>query len=140
MIGKKKTAAILAAAAAGFGILGNAVKIIFAPLGFDSAQAVIATIMGLIAKEEVVAVFGILDFAGMSALAAFSFMVFNLLCAPCFAAMGAIKREMNSTKWFLFAIGYQTLFAYVISLIIYQSTFVTQQLTFSQCIIYLITS
>lgn len=113
------------------GILGNAVKIIFAPLGFDSAQAVIATIMGLIAKEEVVAVFGILDFAGMSALAAFSFMVFNLLCAPCFAAMGAIKREMNSTKWFLFAIGYQTLFAYVISLIIYQiGGLVTGELAF----------
>lgn len=113
------------------GILGNAVKIIFAPLGFDSAQAVIATIMGLIAKEEVVAVFGILDFAGMSALAAFSFMVFNLLCAPCFAAMGAIKREMNSIKWFLFAIGYQTLFAYVISLIIYQiGGLVTGELAF----------
>ena len=61
-----------------------------------------------------------LDFETMSALAAYSFLLFNLLCAPCFAAIGAIKREMNSPKWTLFAIGYQTIFAYVISLIIYQ--------------------
>ena len=102
------------------GIIGNAVKFIFAPLGFDNAESVIATVMGLVAKEEVVAVLGILDFAGMTKLAAFAFMIFNLLCAPCFAAMGAIKREMNNPKWFWFAIGYQCGFAYVISLIVYQ--------------------
>lgn len=102
------------------GIIGNAIKVIFVPLGFDNASAVVATIMGLVAKEEVVAVFGILDFAEMTKLAAFSFMIFNLLCAPCFAAMGAIKREMNNAKWFWFAIGYQTIFAYVISLMFYQ--------------------
>lgn len=102
------------------GIIGNAVKIIFKPLGFDDAAAVIATVMGLVAKEEVVAVLGILDFAGMTKLAAFSFMIFNLLCAPCFAAMGAIKREMNNAKWFWFAIGYQCVFAYVVALIVYQ--------------------
>ena len=76
--------------------------------------------MGLVAKEEVVGVFGVLDFEGMTKLAAYSFLVFNLLCAPCFAAIGAIKREMNSTKWTWFAIGYQCLFAYASSLIIYQ--------------------
>ena len=76
--------------------------------------------MGLVAKEEVVSVFGILDFEGMSKLAAYSFLVFNLLCAPCFAAIGAIKREMNSAKWTWFAIGYQCLFAYAVSLMIYQ--------------------
>ena len=102
------------------GMIGNFIKIIFAPLGFDNATAVIATIMGLVAKEEVVAVLGILDFAEMTKLSAFAFMIFNLLCAPCFAAMGAIKREMNSRKWFWFAIGYQCGFAYVISLIVYQ--------------------
>lgn len=102
------------------GIIGNAVKVIFRPLGFDNAPAVIATVMGLVAKEEVVAVLGILDFAGMTKLAAFAFMIFNLLCAPCFAAMGAIKREMNNPKWFWFAIGYQCGFAYVVSLIVYQ--------------------
>ncbi len=102
------------------GIIGNAVKVIFKPLGFGNATAVIATVMGLVAKEEVVAVLGILDFAGMTKLAAFAFMIFNLLCAPCFAAMGAIKREMNNPKWFWFAIGYQCLFAYIISLIVYQ--------------------
>lgn len=102
------------------GIIGNAVKVIFKPLGFDNAPAVIATVMGLVAKEEVVAVLGILDFAGMTKLAAFAFMIFNLLCAPCFAAMGAIKREMNNPKWFWFAIGYQCGFAYVVSLIVYQ--------------------
>ena len=102
------------------GLIGNAIKIVFEPLGFGNATAVVATIMGLVAKEEVVAVLGILDFAGMTKIAAFAFMIFNLLCAPCFAAMGAIKREMNSSKWFLFAIGYQCGFAYVISLIVYQ--------------------
>ncbi len=102
------------------GIIGNAVKVIFAPLGFDDPAAVIATIMGLVAKEEVVGVFGVLDFAALTKLAGFSFMIFNLLCAPCFAAMGAIKREMNNAKWFWFAIGYQCIFAYIIALIVYQ--------------------
>lgn len=102
------------------GYIGNAVKWIFIPLGFGSIKATIATIMGLVAKEEVVGVFGVLDFEGMTQLAAYSFLVFNLLCAPCFAAMGAIRREMNSAKWTGFAIGYQCVFAYVIALIIYQ--------------------
>lgn len=102
------------------GIIGNAISWIFAPLGFGEATAAIATIMGLVAKEEVVGVFGVLDFMGMSALAGYSFLVFNLLCAPCFAAIGAIRREMNNAKWTAFAIGYQCLFAYAISLIIYQ--------------------
>ena len=102
------------------GMIGNAIKFIFVPLGFDNAAAVVATIMGLVAKEEVVAVFCILSFSEMTKLSAFSFMIFNLLCAPCFAAMGAIRREMNDAKWFWFAIGYQTIFAYVISLMVYQ--------------------
>lgn len=102
------------------GMIGGAIKWIFAPLGFHNIKATIATIMGLVAKEEVVGVFGVLDFEGMTKLAAYSFLVFNLLCAPCFAAIGAIKREMNAAKWTWFAIGYQCGFAYVISLIIYQ--------------------
>lgn len=102
------------------GIIGNAICWIFAPLGFGEATATIATIMGLVAKEEVVGVFGVLDFEGMTKLAAYSFLIFNLLCAPCFAAIGAIKREMNSAKWTWFAIGYQCVFAYAISLIVYQ--------------------
>ncbi|MGN0608263.1 MAG: ferrous iron transporter B [Oscillospiraceae bacterium] len=102
------------------GIIGNAICPIFAPLGFGEATAAIATIMGLVAKEEVVGVFGVLDFMGMTPLAGYSFLVFNLLCAPCFAAMGAIKREMNNGKWTAFAITYQCLFAYAVSLIIYQ--------------------
>lgn len=102
------------------GIIGNTISWIFAPLGFGNIKATIATIMGLVAKEEVVGVFGVLDFEGMGALAGFSFLVFNLLCAPCFAAMGAIKREMNNGKWTAFAIGYQCVFAYAISLMIYQ--------------------
>jgi ferrous iron transport protein B len=102
------------------GYVGNGIKWIFAPLGFGNARAAIATIMGLLAKEEVVGVFGVLDFEGLSALAGYSFLVFNLLCAPCFAAIGAIKREMNNGKWFAFAITYQCVFAYVISLIIFQ--------------------
>ena len=76
--------------------------------------------MGLVAKEEVVAVFGVTEFAGLGKLAGFSFLLFNLLCAPCFAAMGAIRREMNSAKWTAFAITYQCLFAYAISLMVYQ--------------------
>ena len=101
------------------GMIANVVKWIFLPLGFDNIKATIATVMGLVAKEEVVGVFGVLDFEGMSAIAAYSFLVFNLLCAPCFAAIGAIKREMNSAKWTWIAIGYQTVFAYCISLMIY---------------------
>ena len=102
------------------GIVGNALKWLFIPLGFGSIEATVATFMGLVAKEEVVAVFGVLDFVGMTQLAGFSFLMFNLLCAPCFAAMGAIRREMNSAKWTAFAIGYQCVFAYAVSLIIYQ--------------------
>lgn len=102
------------------GAIGNGVKWIFAPLGFGDATAAVATIMGLVAKEEVVGVFGVLDFVSMSKVAAYSFLAFNLLCAPCFAAIGAIRREMNSAKWTWFAIGYQCGFAYVVSLIIYQ--------------------
>ncbi|MCI8388752.1 MAG: ferrous iron transporter B [Clostridiales bacterium] len=102
------------------GIIGGAICWIFSPLGFGNIKATIATIMGLVAKEEVVGVFGVLDFEGMTKLAAYSFLVFNLLCAPCFAAIGAIKREMNSAKWTWFAIGYQCGFAYAVSLIIFQ--------------------
>ena len=76
--------------------------------------------MGLIAKEEIVAVFGVTDFAGLGKLVGFTFLMFNLLCAPCFAAMGAIRREMNSWKWTAFAISYQTVFAYAICLMIHQ--------------------
>lgn len=102
------------------GIIGNAVKVIFVPLGFDNIRATIATVMGLVAKEEVVGVFGVLDFEGMTKITAYSFLVFNLLCAPCFAAMGAIKREMNSAKWFWIAVGYQTLLAYLAALCVFQ--------------------
>ena len=102
------------------GVIGNGIKWIFKPLGFDDATAAIATIMGLVAKEEVVGVFGVLDFVSMTKAAAYAFLAFNLLCAPCFAAIGAIKREMNSAKWTWFAIGYQCGFAYMVSLIIYQ--------------------
>ena len=106
------------------GRIGNVIKVIFIPLGFGSgemgARAAIATIMGLLAKEEIVGVFGVLDFEGMTRLAAYAFLSFNLLCAPCFAAMGAIRREMNSGKWTAFALAYQCVFAYGIALIIYQ--------------------
>ncbi len=102
------------------GVIGNAICRIFAPLGFGTIKAAVATIMGLVAKEEVVGVFGVLDFEGMTQLAAYSFLIFNLLCAPCFAAIGAIKREMNSAKWTWFAIAYQCGFAYAVSLIVYQ--------------------
>lgn len=102
------------------GYIGKAVCWIFSPIGFGNIKATIATVMGLVAKEEVVGVFGVLDFEGMTKLSAYSFLVFNLLCAPCFAAMGAIKREMNSPKWTAFAITYQCLFAYAASLVIYQ--------------------
>ena len=98
---------------------GSAISWIFAPIGFNDPTAAVATVMGLLAKEEVVAVFGVTNFMGMTRLAAFSFLIFNLLCAPCFAAIGAIRREMNSPKWTAFAIGYQCGFAYLISLIVY---------------------
>ena len=117
--------------------LGGIIAFLFAPLGFGNWKAAVATITGLIAKENVVATFGILyNFAGELAengdeiwallaidytgLSAYSFMIFNLLCAPCFAAMGAIRREMNNAKWTCFAIGYMCVFAYIISLIVYQ--------------------
>ena len=102
------------------GKIGGAICWIFAPLGFGEPTAAVATIMGLVAKEEVVGVFGVLDFVAMTSLAGYSFLVFNLLCAPCFAAISAIKREMNSAKWTWFAIGYQCGFAYAVSLMINQ--------------------
>lgn len=101
------------------GYIGRGIQWLFAPLGFGNIKATIATIMGLVAKEEVVGVFGVLDFEGMSQLAGYSFLAFNLLCAPCFAAMGAIRREMNNGRWTAFAIVYQCVFAYVTALIIY---------------------
>ena len=116
--------------------LGNVIAPIFTPLGWGEWKSAVAAITGLIAKENVVGTFGILygfaevaedgaeiwsSLAGsMTVISAYSFLVFNLLCAPCFAAMGAIKREMNNAKWFWFAIGYQTLLAYLASLTIYQ--------------------
>ena len=116
--------------------IGNVIAPIFAPLGFGNWKMAVATVTGLIAKENVVATFGILFGYGevaedgaeiwqvlsqaITPIAAYGFLVFNLLCAPCFAAMGAIKREMNNAKWFWFAIGYQTVLAYVVALCIYQ--------------------
>ncbi len=108
------------------GILGGAICWIFSPLGFGTIKATVATLMGLLAKEEIVSVFGVLDFEGFTPLAGYSFLIFNLLCAPCFAAMGAIRREMNSARWTAFAIAYQCLLAYAVSLMIYQfGTFFT---------------
>lgn len=132
-------------------IVGEYLAVLFVPLGFGKWQAAVATILGLVAKEEVVGVFGTLssmfasanpeaaadllgaiegevsnldligaEFFGGSGLSAYSFLIFNLLCAPCFAAMGAIKREMNSAKWTWGAIGYMCGFAYAVSLIVYQ--------------------
>ena len=116
--------------------IGSVIAPLFAPLGWGDWKMAVAAVSGLIAKENVVGTFGILfgfgevaedgaeiwgQLAGsLSTVAAYSFLVFNLLCAPCFAAMGAIKREMNNTKWFWTAIGYQTLLAYVVSMCIYQ--------------------
>ena len=101
--------------------VGSAVCWLFVPLGFGEPTAAVATLMGLIAKEEVVAVFGVTDALSLfTPLTGFSFLIFNLLCAPCFAAMGAIRREMNSPKWTAFAIAYQCGFAYAVSLMIYQ--------------------
>ena len=126
-------------------VVGSVVAFLFKPLGFGSWQAAVATVLGLVAKEEVVGVFGSLtsmanaelamelvesgsselaligqEIFGGNALSAFSFMVFNLLCAPCFAAMGAIRREMNNGWWTAFAITYMTVFAYVASFVIFQ--------------------
>ena len=116
--------------------IGSVIAPLFAPLGWGDWKMAVAAVSGLIAKENVVGTFGVLfgfgevaedgqeiwgQLAGsLSTVAAYSFLVFNLLCAPCFAAMGAIKREMNNAKWFWTAIGYQTLLAYVVSLCIYQ--------------------
>ncbi len=122
--------------------IGNGVSFIFKPLGFGKWRPTVATVTGLVAKEEVVGTFGVLYnyddqdgedelgengeqlwdriAADYTPLAAFAFMIFNLLCAPCFAAIGAIKREMNNTKWTLGAVGYMCLWAYVLALIVYQ--------------------
>lgn len=116
--------------------IGSAIAPIFAPLGWGDWKSAVAAITGLIAKENVVGTFGILfNFsevsedgqevwsqlsASFTALSAYSFLVFNLLCAPCFAAMGAIRREMNNARWFFTAIGYQCVFAYIVALCIYQ--------------------
>ena len=117
--------------------IGRCIAWIFAPLGWGFWKAAVASITGLIAKENVVGTFGVL-FGGFdevaengwqvwanmrmefTQLSAYSFLIFNLLCAPCFAAIGAMKREMNSPKWTWFAIGYQCVFAYVIAFIVYQ--------------------
>ena len=112
-------------------VIGGFIAKVFEPLGFGKWQAAVATILGLIAKEEVVGVFGSLSETGSaesafalvfegSKLAGFSFLIFNLLCAPCFAAMGAIKREMNNGKWTVFSITYMCVFAYAISLMVYR--------------------
>lgn len=116
--------------------IGNVIAPLFVPLGFGDWKMAVATVTGLIAKENVVATFGILFgyaevaedgaeiwgqlAAAITPVAAYAFLVFNLLCAPCFAAMGAIKREMNNVKWFWFAIGYQTVLAYIVALCIFQ--------------------
>ena len=116
--------------------IGKCISWIFIPLGWGDWKSAVAAVTGLVAKENVVGTFGILFHFGevgetgeeiwgtlaanMSAIAAYSYLVFNLLCAPCFAAMGAIKREMNSAKWFWFAIGYQCGLAYLVSLCIFQ--------------------
>ncbi len=115
---------------------GNVIAPLFVPLGFGDWKMAVATVTGLIAKENVVATFGVLfgyaevaedgaeiwgQLAGaITPVAAYAFLVFNLLCAPCFAAMGAIKREMNNVKWFWFAIGYQTVLAYIVAFCIFQ--------------------
>lgn len=117
-------------------MLGGLIAPIFAPLGFGDWQSAVATITGLIAKENVVGTFGVLFGFGdassggaalwsplaahFTTLSAYSFLIFNLLCAPCFAAIGAIRREMNSGKWTWFAILYQTGFAYATSLVVFQ--------------------
>ena len=131
--------------------VGNTVSVVFRPLGFGSWKPAVATVTGLVAKEQVVSTFGVLynyddseeelgengeqiwsrvalDYTAASA---FAFMVFNLLCAPCFAAIGAIKREMNNAKWTWAAIGYMTVWAYALALIFYQiGGLITGELTF----------
>ena len=102
------------------GLLGGSIAWLFTPLGFGNIKAAVATLMGLMAKEEIVGVFGVLDFEGLTPLSGYSFLLFNLLCAPCFAAMGAIRREMNSARWTAFAILYQCTLAYAVSLMVYQ--------------------
>lgn len=127
--------------------LGNAIAWLFTPLGWGDWKAAVAALTGLVAKENVVGTFGILygfaevaedgvEIWGTLALsytqiAAFSFLIFNLLCAPCFAAMGAIKREMNNVKWTVFAIIYQTVFAYLVAFCVYQigNTVITKTFT-----------
>ena len=118
--------------------IGGAISWIFIPQGWGNWQATVASITGLVAKENIVGTMGILYangdgtvwqnmqqaflVGGSSVASGLSFLVFNLLCAPCFAAMGAIKREMNNGKWFWFAIGYQCGFAYLVSLVVFQLT------------------
>lgn len=129
--------------------IGEGFAWIFKPLGWGNWKSAVAAITGLVAKENVVGTFGILYGveevaedgaeiwgnlqASMSQIAAFSFLVFNLLCAPCFAAMGAIKREMNSRKWFWFAIGYQCILAYVVALCVFQIGTLVINGTFGVC-------
>ena len=116
--------------------IGGAIAWIFKPLGFGDWRATVATITGLVAKENVVTTYGVLYGVGevseageeiwnflskdFSTISGYAFLIFNLICVPCFAAIGAIKREMNSAGWTLFAIGYQTLFAYALALVFYQ--------------------
>lgn len=132
--------------------LGNAIAWLFTPLGWGDWKAAVAALTGLVAKENVVGTFGILygfaevaedgvEIWGTLALsytqiAAFSFLIFNLLCAPCFAAMGAIKREMNNVKWTVFAIIYQTVFAYLVAFCVYQigNTVITKTFTITTII------
>ena len=112
-------------------VIGGAIAWIFKPLGWGNWQAAVASITGLVAKENIVGTLGILYGGGdgtvfrniaqaFTGITAYSFLVFNLLCAPCFAAIGAIKREMNSAKWTWFAIAYQCGFAYCIALMVNQ--------------------
>ena len=112
-------------------VIGNAIGWIFTPLGWGNWQAAVASITGLVAKENIVGTMGILYGGGdnsvyanlaqaFTSFSGYSFLVFNLLCAPCFAAIGAIKREMNNAKWTWFAIGYQCVFAYAVALMVYQ--------------------
>ena len=111
-------------------MIGNGISWLFAPLGWGNWQAAVASFTGLVAKENIVGTLGVLYggsgavyaniAASFTAVSGFSFMVFNLLCAPCFAAMGAIRREMHSVKWTAFAIAYQCVFAYAVAFVIFQ--------------------
>ena len=136
--------------------IGNAIAWIFTPLGWGDWKAAVAAITGLVAKENVVGTFGILYgfaevaddgaeiwgtlAASYTQIAAFSFLIFNLLCAPCFAAMGAIKREMNNGRWTAFAIVYQTVFAYLVAFSVYQigNLVITGTFTFATVIAILV--